>query len=414
MSRFGNSGHDDSLLSSMAARLRSVEEELANKNRIIEDKDKQLHHFRQNVGEDKSKDKLIVYLKGRVTKAFEQVQEMEEFLADYGMVWVGSSESPENTWEPLEEEEDEVEDAGGSIITQGTWNQGDSLGDINPDFNRIVHNVHELNILAGDGVGMVEKGADGITRVVQPDPIPLTLYCNGILMFAGPFRPLTDPLTRQFVQDLEDGYFPSELQARFPKGMPIKLKDLREKKYVDKRGSFPGKGTALSEGAKELAAIRGLLPGDGDSTQDVATDTNADPAPQSVERFLNKLPANVIRDGKIIDIRSSVNAMIGPSTTPVQVEVAKTSVVKQIQAGEGTSGPVATLRVKMDGGKKTVIVKLQYSNTIGDLRSFINEHHKKGLYEIRTTFPNKKYDRQSETLEDAGLVPSATLHIRDI
>ena len=406
MSRFGNSGHDDSLLSTMASRLRSVEEELASKDRILEEKEKQLHSFRESLGEDKSKDKLVAYLRGQVTKAYEQIQEMEEFLADYGMVWVGSSESPNLA--PLEEElDEEAEDAGESILVQGTWSQGNSVGNKAPDYNRIVHNIHELNILAGEGVGIMEKGPDGITRVGQPDPIPLALYSNGILMYEGPFRPLTEPLTRQFVQDLEDGYFPSELQARFPKGMPIKVKDMREKKFVDKRGSFPGKGTALSEGAKELAAIRGLLADD--STGEVATD----PQPQSVERFLNKLPSNVIRDGKIIDIRSSVSAIIGPSTTPSQVEVAETSVVKQIQSGEGTTGPVATLRVKMDGGKKTVIVKLQYSNTIGDLREFINKH-KIGLYEIRTTFPNKRYDHLSETLEEAELVPSATLHIRDL
>jgi len=411
MSRFGNSGHDDSLLSTMAVRLRKVEEELLTKTKQLEEKDKQLHHFRVSLNEEKSKDRLVGHLRSQCERAFKQIQEMEEFLADYGMVWVGASESPDNI--PEETEEDLAEEEKKSVLVQSTWNQEESVNDTAPDYNKIVHNIHELNILAGDGVGMVERGPDGITRVVQPDPIPLTLYSNGIYMFQGPFRPLSEPQTRQFVLDLEEGYFPSELQKRYPNGMVIKLTDLREKQYVDKRQqvSFAGKGNRLSEGAKELAAIRGYSE-DVDS-EDVATDTSDAIQKPSLERFLNKLPPNVIRDGKIIDIRESVSAMVGSTSTPTKVEVAETAVVKQIQAGEGTSGPVATLRVKLDGGTKTLIVKLQYTDTIGDLREFIKKH-KSGLYEIRTTFPNKIFSRLSESLEEAGLVPSATLHIRDL
>ena len=412
MSRMGKSGHDDSLLSSMASRLRKVEEELQNKTRQLEEKDSQLHQLRVRLREEQSNDKLVAHLRGQCEKAFKQIQEMEEFLADYGMIWVGNSESPENVLEEIREEEEKEGEQ--SVFVQPTWSQEESVGNKAPDYNKIVHNVHELNILAGDGVGLVEKGTDGITRVVQPDPIPLTLYHNGIYMFQGPFRPLSHPSTRQFVQDLEDGYFPSELQARYPKGMVIKLTDLREKNYVDKRHqvSFPGKGKTLSEGAKELAAIRGY--GENVQTEDVATDTGDVVQKPSVERFLNKLPANVIRDGKIIDIRESISVMVGSSTGGgTNVEVAETAVVKQIQAGEGTSGQVSTLRVKLNGGSKTLIVKLQYTDTVGDLRDFIDKH-KSGAYEIRTNFPNKIYGDFSVSLEEAGLVPSATLHVRDL
>lgn len=412
----GNSGHDESLVSTMATRLRKVEEELATRNQQLQDKDKQLHEMRVKAGLDKNKDRLVVHLRAECRKAYAQVQEMEEFLADYGMVWVGSSGSPEQ--EPYEEilpTEEEKEEA--SVLAPGTWSQGTSvLETVEVDYNRIIHNIHELNIMAGDGVGLIEKGDDGIARVVQPKPVPLTLYKNGILMFGGPFRSLSDPTTRQFVQDLQDGYFPSELQARFPKGMPVKVTDLREKEYADARArvSFPGKGTALSEGAKELAAIRGY------TSEDKGTATPESGVPSynqdaTVDRFLNKLPANVIRDGKIIDIRESVSAMIGTSpTSSTTVEVAETEVVKRIQSGKaGNTGPVATLRVKLDGGNKTLIVKLKYSDTIADLRRFIGEH-KKGRFEIRTTFPNKTYSSGHETLEEAGLVPSANLHIKDI
>ena len=54
-----------------------------------------------------------------------------------------------------------------------------------------------------------------------PDPVPLILYANGIMLFSGPFRPFTDPVTQQCVQDITDGYFPSELQNKFPDGVPF-------------------------------------------------------------------------------------------------------------------------------------------------------------------------------------------------
>ena len=55
----------------------------------------------------------------------------------------------------------------------------------------------------------------------MPDPIPLTIYANGIIMFSGPFRSFEDPTTQECLQDISEGYFPSELQSRFPDGVPF-------------------------------------------------------------------------------------------------------------------------------------------------------------------------------------------------
>lgn len=54
-----------------------------------------------------------------------------------------------------------------------------------------------------------------------PDPVDLALYANGIMMYSGPFRPFTDPQTQHLIKDILDGYFPSELQARYPDGIPF-------------------------------------------------------------------------------------------------------------------------------------------------------------------------------------------------
>ncbi|NXK13868.1 UBX11 protein, partial [Herpetotheres cachinnans] len=86
------------------------------------------------------------------------------------------------------------------------------------DFDLILENVKDLNMLAGEGISQIEHVPGG-ARLRQPEPLPLTLYQNGIIMVNGPFRPYEDPSTQQCLQDIMDGYFPSELQMCYPDGI---------------------------------------------------------------------------------------------------------------------------------------------------------------------------------------------------
>ncbi|NWS11153.1 UBX11 protein, partial [Pachyramphus minor] len=86
------------------------------------------------------------------------------------------------------------------------------------DFDLILENVKYLNLLAGEGNPQIKHTLQG-ARLKQPEPVPLTLYQNGIVMCNGAFRPYQDPSTQQCLQDIMDGYFPSELQQRYPDGI---------------------------------------------------------------------------------------------------------------------------------------------------------------------------------------------------
>lgn len=57
----------------------------------------------------------------------------------------------------------------------------------------------------------------------RPDPVQLILYQNGIVMFDGPFRSYEEQSTAVCIADLVDGYFPTELQTRYPDGVPFKV-----------------------------------------------------------------------------------------------------------------------------------------------------------------------------------------------
>ncbi|NXG56893.1 UBX11 protein, partial [Hemiprocne comata] len=86
------------------------------------------------------------------------------------------------------------------------------------DFDLLLENVKDLNVLAGEGTSHVEHTPGG-AQLRQPEPLSLTLYQNGIITFNGAFRPYEDPSTQQCLQDIMDGYFPSELQNHYPDGI---------------------------------------------------------------------------------------------------------------------------------------------------------------------------------------------------
>lgn len=82
-------------------------------------------------------------------------------------------------------------------------------------------------------------------QLVAKQAVRLSLYRDGMVVFEGPFRSYQDHSTQvsgegprlhaadasilrsshlqQFLQDLMDGYFPSELQSRFPDGIPFEV-----------------------------------------------------------------------------------------------------------------------------------------------------------------------------------------------
>ncbi len=55
------------------------------------------------------------------------------------------------------------------------------------NFDLVLQRIRELNILAGEGECFVQSTATG-AQLAKKDPIRLSLYSNGIVMFDGPFR----------------------------------------------------------------------------------------------------------------------------------------------------------------------------------------------------------------------------------
>ncbi|KAJ8340792.1 hypothetical protein SKAU_G00330830 [Synaphobranchus kaupii] len=251
---------DFELMSTMMQKLRLLERKVCSQSVEIQSKEKKIALLQEKL-RVLQKSKELPATSGRVVELEQtchrlqsQVCEMERFLSDYGMVWVGNSSSG-----PQEEAEPKEEVQRGPHLRQPDVLEG---RDFHMNFDLVVQSVRDLNVLAGEGVSHVQATPGG-ARLAHRSPIPLSLFSNGILMFDGPFRPYQDPSTQQCMLDLMDGYFPSELQERFPDGVPFQVNDRREEPFKVRHvgAEFPGVGKAVGGATECSLNSNGHTPG---------------------------------------------------------------------------------------------------------------------------------------------------------
>uniref|UniRef100_A0A8C7T409 UBX domain-containing protein 11 n=1 Tax=Oncorhynchus mykiss TaxID=8022 RepID=A0A8C7T409_ONCMY len=181
-------------------------------------------------------------------------------------------------------------------------------------------------------------------------------------MFNGPFRSYQEASTQQCMQDLMDGYFPSELQDRFADGVPFQVHDRREEEFQERRpwAEFPGKGQAVvgcTEGEKLTDSLE-----------------HAYCRKMTMDQFLNRLPKVVVKAGRVIDIRDSVKASL-------QVRL------------RSVPCPVLFHHYQLS---------LPHNFRWTDATA----------YDIISAFPQRWYSEDSQTLLSCGLTPNAALLLR--
>ncbi|XP_071381533.1 UBX domain-containing protein 11 [Centroberyx affinis] len=404
---------DFELMSSMMQRLTQLETKVKSQAQEIERKDKKISVLEERLkllkksesaGDLSDRDDLV----GTCHQLQTQVHEMERFLSDYGMIWVGDGETR------CRPEGEEAERLQPQSSERGVWQPGSSVvRNFCMNFDLVLQNIRELNILAGEGESFVQATARG-AQLARQEPIQLRLYSNGIVMFDGPFRFYQERSTQQCMQDLMDGYFPSELQGRFPDGVPFEVHDRREEEFIDRRpwAEFPGKGQVVA-GATEK----------GKSSN--ATSSQTPGKKLSMDQFLNRLPKVVVKAGRVIDIRDSVRATLQGSSgaqnsnSVTLVETPALQAMKERLEMCDSDRPssardVTTLRVKSEDGNHSYILKMRFSETIGDLRQHLDKLRGEGVsgYDIISVYPQCCYSDDCQTLLSCGLTPNATLLLR--
>ncbi|XP_071520499.1 uncharacterized protein [Panulirus ornatus] len=197
---------------------------------------------------DKLKDTRMASVEEKCRKLERQVMEMERFLGEYGMVWCEAEETylldnPVNASCSYSSSEVTTPNVTPShtprthprvrikrhrrnhknrevrrVVAESTSRSISSENEpFSLDYEKLLAAITELNIVA-QGDAAAEAG----------ESLQLTLYKNGIVVDDGGFRSFEAVKTRQFLQDILDGFFPSELQDTYPDGVPIKVRDKRQ------------------------------------------------------------------------------------------------------------------------------------------------------------------------------------------
>jgi len=223
--------------------------------------------------------------------------------------------------------------------------------------------------MAGEGESDVvaRKGAH---KLQKRSRLRLAVFRDGIFLMRGPFRAFTDTRTRDFVAQICDGFYPLELEKHHPNGVVFDAHDHSDKTFEVFKSS--------TEGQNELRI--------------------------SKEKFLQRLPASVVVNNEVVAVREAMAAKVGVTTA----QKAKRSV---LAPSKKVSQPT-TLHIRSEDGKETLVLKLDYTNTIGDVFQEIAKHRNvasvMGLV-LCTTFPRKVYEDRSATLQHLGLVPQARM-----
>ncbi|XP_053313118.1 UBX domain-containing protein 11 isoform X2 [Spea bombifrons] len=380
---------DFDLLRTTMKRVSELERCMRAQEKDIQQKDQHIANLEQKIKRlqrhrTESPTQLTQELEMKCQKLQKRVYEMERFLGDYGLVWIGDDDSPNR-----------------SVQTTKTWNPGHALATYEPDFDLIIQNLRDLNILGGEGECHIEY-REGGARLRSPEPVPLTLYKNGIIMFKGPFRSYRETTTQQCLKDIMDGYFPSELQQRFPDGVPFQVTDKRN--VVFRERSF-------WDEFSEPGQIVG-------SKNSGVQETNKLPGQQlSLDRFLSKLPKAVVREGQVLDIRGPIEELLQTSGTRNKLKeiMLDSPLVGAEEKGcKGSPLAVCTLRIKSENGEHTYVVRMLPSETLGDLRTYLSHCRtsQTSSYDVIRRFPHCVYTDNSCTLQELGLVPNAFLLLR--
>ncbi|XP_067366475.1 UBX domain-containing protein 11 isoform X2 [Channa argus] len=396
---------DFELMSAMMQQLTLLERQVKIQAQEIKHKDKRMSILEEKLRLQKESETVHDVssrddLEKRCKQLQKKVHNMESFLNDYGLIWVGDGQSSDSN---------DVEQPAHNL-ERGLWQPGTSVvRNFRMNFDLVLQRIRELNILAGEGESFIQTTATGAQLKIK-DPIQLRLYRNGIVMFDGPFRSYQEHSTQQCMQDLMDGYFPSELQERFPDGVPFEVHDRRDEEFIISVSwdTFPGEGQAVQKRSNDSSNVASL---------------QIPVKKLTMHQFLNRLPKVVVKAGRVIDIRDSLQATLQGSSeaqssdSVILIDTPALQAMKEklLTSVRPLSVPeVFTLKVKSEDGKNTYVLKMCFSETIGHVRQYLDKQRGGGQleYDIISAYPKCCYNDDCQILQSCGLTTNTLLLLR--
>ena len=385
---------DASLIISITSRLTALEKQTKTLKNDLADKDNQIDLLTTYKSDLESvlydhPDEPSLSLLNKVeqlqkenTNCKRQITEMALFLADYGMEWVGYHYDQNN------QESASNHDI---IATKQSKNHC-----VYFNISIMLQRIKELNSLI-NYQHIAKNERSNVYHFTSPPSISITFYTNGIFLKNGPLRTYELTETKQFLRDILDGYFPSELKEEYPNGVMFNATDC--------------------------------------SNQICDTNTiNVNAA-----KLISKLSTKIVRDGKIIEqrlkVKSSNDSEVIFLNTPTAKLMQSTGSLLMHKSIGGIK--VTTLRIKASSHNITLILKMNANDTVAMVYELVDkylqimkqnktqtlpivEENDKTMpyeFELFTPFPKKSYhsyEEMQQTLHGVKLVPNATLFLRYI
>ncbi|XP_063033457.1 UBX domain-containing protein 11 isoform X2 [Melospiza melodia melodia] len=208
----------------------------------------------------------------------------------------------------------------------------------------------------------------------------------------------------QCLQDILDGYFPSELQPRYPDGVPLQVTDRRDVVFQkpDLAGSFPGLGHVVGTAESNRTQETSKIPGPKCSREQ---DPNEVSQPLKHRGSVGSAQGAAPQGS---DGRQSCEEILLETPGLAALDRDRARAAEQAGAPE-----LCRLHVRSESGEQTYELRMLLTDTIGDLRQLL-AHLRGGNsdYEILSTFPQRVYTDSSRSLQECGLVPRASLLLR--
>jgi hypothetical protein len=303
----------------------------------------------------------------------------------------------------------------------------------------IIKNVNDLNHNCGPtyDVGRAVESGNNVRKFHERKIINLVFYLDGLCLNDGPFRPYHWPAAQAVVQDLVDGYFPYEFKQNHPDGVPLKVFDKSTELCPKPSNKCTQDGGGGSGGG---GCARNSI-----NNVETLMDDKSGYKVISKSTFLQKLPKQVLRNGRLVEVRDEVASLLagekgGYSVHPVVLPTAaldernkkgndcppatitaSTTASSPNPLSHGIGREITTIQVKCQGASHEMcvfIVHLFYDQTISDLRAAIQPQLRERTgcddkpFTLCTIYPSVTFSDFALTLEKAQLVPTATVHVR--
>jgi len=427
----GEATLDHALVASMASRLSQVEKLNQQQSVKLAKQSEELEALRAELIQRRLRDSVssgrggtsetIESLRAERDAYQQQVEEMTQFLADYGLTWVGDepceedveldgcergAEAQEHVLDRIDANMEKFGNSKSASVAEKLGRPA-ILEGLALDINVIESRVHSLNAMVEkESAHIVSRRVGGAmhARLVADDasPLPLSFFRDGLKLGAHAFMAFDMGPAQQLIRDILDGYFPYALKDDHPDGVAMKVVDRTGYTFADWLERHAQNDADLTDSGNRL----------------VPTGVHALKRAAVGADFLGRLPDKIVRDGRICDIHGPVGQQLkGGAVAGTSAPDAENEVI-MLLPGREPSAATARLQVKLIGGER-VVFHMEPSHTIGDLEeALLHWMANSGMAEsgeahlqLRTAFPRKVYSERSQTLAEAGLVPSAALFV---